>query len=194
MTDESTDACANSFEETESVWVQRLQPGLRALLLRWTRDPDMANDLHQDAMIAVIQAVREGRVRNRLALPAYARQTAHNLWLMQLRKPSVSQWDDANEPASSAWGESPQTPDDRLTQAQMQHLAHAVLDEMSTERDRDLIRAFYLDGKSKPDLMARWQLSAEHFDRVIGRARDRMKKALQERLHKPGQQRLQGAI
>lgn len=60
----------------------------------------------------------------------------------------------------------------------MRELALAVLGELGNERDRSLITGYYIEGLSKPELMQRMMLNADQFDRVISRARGRMRERL----------------
>jgi hypothetical protein len=57
-----------------------------------------------------------------------------------------------------------------------------VLAELHSERDRALIRGFYVDGQTKPALMLAWNLDKDHFDKVLSRARLRMRELMHEKL------------
>ena len=58
---------------------QRFGPRVRALCLARTRRPDLANDLAQDAMIALLLELRRGGLRDPAALPAFAAGIARNI-------------------------------------------------------------------------------------------------------------------
>lgn len=62
-----------------------------ASLLRWrTRDPELAEELAHDALLAVIQAVRAGRLRENESLAAYLNGTARNLLANRRRRQAAS--------------------------------------------------------------------------------------------------------
>jgi RNA polymerase sigma-70 factor (ECF subfamily) len=63
--------------EAELAW--RFGPRMRALCLARTRRPDLAGDLAQDAMIALLIELRRGGLREPSALPAFAAGIARNL-------------------------------------------------------------------------------------------------------------------
>ena len=64
----------------------------------------------------------------------------------------------------------------------MQRMAREVLDELPTPRDRALIVGFYVEGRSKIQLMGELQLDAAHFDRVIFRACTRMRDRIRDKM------------
>jgi RNA polymerase sigma factor (sigma-70 family) len=162
--------------------VLRCIPGLRALLLRLTRNPDTVNDLAQEVILAVILAIRAERVREPAALAAYVAQTARNMVMMAGRKKQPLLLDELPE-MEQFWGERTRTPLENCEAADLRDMARAVLSELPTQRDRDLITAFYEHGLDKPELMQRFGLTKEQFDRVISRARGRMRELLLARMN-----------
>jgi RNA polymerase sigma-70 factor (ECF subfamily) len=71
-----------------------------------------------------------------------------------------------------------------LSESDDRHLAEAVaalLDELPTERDRQVLMRFYLDNSDKQQLCAELGLSPKHFDRVLMRARSRLRTIIERR-------------
>jgi len=54
-------------------------------------------------------------------------------------------------------------------------------EELPTERDRQLLTRFYLDGTDKQQLCRDLGLSPKHFDRVLMRARSRLRTIIERR-------------
>ncbi len=160
----------------------RCLPGVRALLLRKTRDPELTKDLAQEVIFAVILAVREGRIRDAAALPAYVQQTARNMLSMHRRKMQPIAMGELPE-VEAMWSERPLSPLEHCEQSQLNAMALAVLEELPTDRDRAIVRGYYVEGHDKPELMARLGLNKAQFDRVISRARRRMRDLLHEKLN-----------
>jgi DNA-directed RNA polymerase specialized sigma24 family protein len=64
---------------------------------------------------------------------------------------------------------------------QLAEAVMALLDELPTERDRRLLMRFYLDGIDKQQLCVELGLSPKHFDRVLMRARSRLRTIIERR-------------
>ena len=52
------------------------------------------------------------------------------------------------------------------------------MSELNVERDRQLLSAYFFEGKDKEELCKDLDLSTEHFDKVLHRAKSRLKQAL----------------
>ena len=65
--------------DAESELARRFGPRMRVLCLARTRRPDLASDLAQDAMIALLLELRRGGQRDAAALPAFAAGIARNI-------------------------------------------------------------------------------------------------------------------
>lgn len=63
----------------EEELVERFHPGLLAHLTRRVRDREAARELANDVLMAVVQALRDGRIREPERLPGYVYGTARNL-------------------------------------------------------------------------------------------------------------------
>ena len=178
--EQSTDA-TNAAQSLSEADVLRCIPGLRALLFRLTRNLDTTNDLSQETVIAVILAVRAGQVREPAALAAYLHRVARNKVKALVNSPQLTLVEDV--PDVPLWGERPLTPLEHFEAGELRVLALEVLDELSAQRDRDLIVAYYVDGLNKAELMQKLDLRSDHFDRVIWRARKRMRDRLLAKLN-----------
>jgi DNA-directed RNA polymerase specialized sigma24 family protein len=56
-----------------------------------------------------------------------------------------------------------------------------LLEELPTQRDRMVLVRFYLDGVDKQQLCRELGLSPKHFDRVLMRARTRLRSIIERR-------------
>lgn len=162
----------------------RCIPGLKALLLRLTGNVETANELAQDVVFAVILAIRDGRLSDPALVSAYTRQAARNAAAMLARKqkPLLLPADAAEREA--LWAQRVPTPLEHYETEQLRELARRVLDELPTQRDRDLIIGYYVDGSSKLELMEKLGFDRDQFDRVMSRARGRMRDLFNTQMNK----------
>lgn len=165
--------------------VLRCVPGLRALLLRITQNIELTNDLAQEVLLSVILSVRAGRIREPSALPAYIHQTARNAAHMQRRQRATVAIEEIPE-SELRFEERPRTPLEYCEEAELRRLVRQVLDELPTQRDRDLVAGFYVQNLDKSELMQRFGLDKDQFDRVISRARGRMRDLLRAKMNDDG--------
>ena len=139
-----------------------------------SRDAQLAEDLLQDCLHSVLLTIRAGKLKHPERLSAYLRQTASNLlndeWRRKSRQKTSPNTDQVmNQPAEENGLLS------GIYQQQLRQIVLKVLNELPMDRDRQLIRRFYLQDASKTQLCAEYDLSKAHFDRVMHRARTRLK-------------------
>jgi RNA polymerase sigma factor (sigma-70 family) len=168
----------------ESRMLQALRPGVLAVLRfgafhRWID----AEDLTQETLHIVVERVRAGTIDDSRKVFAFAAATARNLALnaarKMLRQQTLVDSDLVDELAQNLEMEQSE-----LSDSDDRHLAQAVaqlLEELPTERDRQLLMRFYLDGTDKQQLCHELGLSPKHFDRVLMRARSRLRTIIERR-------------
>jgi RNA polymerase sigma-70 factor (ECF subfamily) len=71
--------------DAEEEFVAIFQRRVRGFAIAHTRDPDLADELAQEVLWAVIHAVREGKVQQPAQLPSFVLGTARNLLNDRLR-------------------------------------------------------------------------------------------------------------
>src|SRR5688572_13701024 len=177
-------AAIGGDRQAESRMLIALRPGVLAVLRfgafhRWVD----AEDLTQETLQIVVERVRGRSIDDPRKVFAFAAATARNLALnaarKALRQQTVVDSELVDELAQNLEMEQsdPSDPDDR-------HLAQAVmalLDELPTARDRQVLVRFYLDGHDKQQLCHELGLSPKHFDRVLMRARSRLRTIIERR-------------
>jgi RNA polymerase sigma-70 factor (ECF subfamily) len=159
--------------------VYRDFPGLRALILRRVRDPEVAADILQDAAVTTLEKLRSGQISHPENMGGYLYRVALNHLRNHRRKDrtSVSDslgLDELPDPdADTDW--------ESIGRPQWAAAARRTLDEMPVARDREVLRRFYLGDEDKDQICRELQLSEEHFNRVIFRARNRFRELLERR-------------
>src|SRR5216110_1120343 len=171
-------------QRAESRMLIALRPGVLAVLRfgafhRWVD----AEDLTQETLQIVVERVRARTIDDPRKVFAFAAATARNLALnaarKMLRQQTVVDSDLVDELAQNLEMEQGE-----LSEQDDRHLAEAVaalLEELPTERDRQLLMRFYLDGTDKQQLCQELGLSPKHFDRVLMRARTRLRTIIERR-------------
>jgi RNA polymerase sigma-70 factor (ECF subfamily) len=158
--------------------VYRDYPGLRSLILRRVRDPDVAADILQDAAVTTLEKLRKGEIAQPENIGGYLYRVALN-HLRNYRRRDRSAMSSAE-----LLDELPSSEDDpdwaRVGRPQWAAAARRMLDEM-VARDREILVRFYLEDEDREQICRDLRLSEEHFNRVIFRARNRFRQLLKRR-------------
>lgn len=170
--------------QAESRMLVALRPGVLAVLRfgafhRWVD----AEDLTQETLQIVVERVRARSIDDPRKVFAFAAATARNLALNSARKMLRHQTVVDSELVDEL-AQNLEMEQSDLSEQDDRHLAEAVaslLDELPTERDRQVLMRFYLDGTDKQQLCRELGLSPKHFDRVLMRARTRLRAIIERR-------------
>jgi RNA polymerase sigma-70 factor, ECF subfamily len=168
----------------EGRMVQALRPGVLAVLRfgafhRWID----VEDLTQETLQIVVERVRAHTIDDPRKVFAFAAATARNLALNAARK-MLRQQTVVDSELVDELAQNLEMEQSELSDSDDRHLAEAVaqlLDDLPTERDRQMLVRFYLDGTDKQQLCRELGLSPKHFDRVLMRARSRLRTIIERR-------------
>lgn len=171
------EAIARGEAGAEARFVQHYRPVVLRLLVQLTRDAALAEDLTHDTMIVVLQKLRHEGLREAAKLGRYATRTARFQYLCWLRKSAnrvelTASLDDIAAPASM--------PEHQFFSTLERERLHRSINDLKVARDREILTRHYLHGQSKPEICEALLLSSQHFDRVISRARSRLKEGLRD--------------
>jgi RNA polymerase sigma-70 factor (ECF subfamily) len=159
--------------QAEAELVSRYARGVRLVLLKRTGDPQVASDLGQDTFMIVLRKLRAGELRDATKLAAFISRIAVNLSIEYFRK-------------ERRYVHSP----DGIIGLHAAHIdrygkkvdfdaaclqLRSVLRLLAVDRDREILRRFYLSDDDKGVICQELGLSPAHFDRVLYRAKQRMR-------------------
>ncbi|WP_191621141.1 RNA polymerase sigma factor [Marinihelvus fidelis] len=160
--------------------IEQHERPIKLLLLQRTQDAQLASDIAQDTFIIALRKLREGDLHTPDALCGFLRQVALNRLLEHFRKEKryLRQDDGIIEL---------QTPHkdrkaERIDQHRARRMLEGVMAQLTQPRDREILHRFYLLEEDKADICTDLELTAAHFDRVLYRARQRMRELLCENL------------
>jgi RNA polymerase sigma-70 factor (ECF subfamily) len=159
--------------DAEAEMVTRYFRGARLILLKRTGDPQVASDLGQDTFMVVIRKLRAGELRDKSKLAAFINQVAVNLSIEHFRKERrfVHSSDGIIDLHSSHTDRNGERVDYEAARSQLR----GALRYLAIDRDREILRRFYLSDDDKAVICQDLGLSAAHFDRVLYRAKQRMR-------------------
>jgi len=177
-------AALTGDRQAESRMLIALRPGVLAVLRfgafhRWVD----AEDLTQETLQIVVERVRARTIDDPRKVFAFAAATARNLALNAARK-VLRQQTVVDSELVDELAQNMEMEQSDLSEQDDRQLAEAVaalLEELPTERDRQLLMRFYLDGTDKQQLCRELGLSPKHFDRVLMRARTRLRTIIERR-------------
>lgn len=175
-------------QAAETELVERYSRGVLYLLRRITRDPALAEDLHQETFVVVLERLRRSGLEQPEKLAGFVRATARNLFTGVVRKRLRRDTHSDSDRVERAMDRPADESDVGVGAAgQLGHVlsrerARAVrqaLAELRTDRDRQILYRFYLLEENKETLCADLGLSDLHFNRVLFRARQRFRQVLE---------------
>lgn len=169
---------------TSPAVLQNLRDGLLYLIRRQVDDRALADDLCNEAIRIVLERVRRKPLEDPTKVAAYLAQTARNLLRAHRRKTLRRR---TVTGAQQFIEEFPDPVGDASVSLQARVHARAlkaVLRGMPVPRDRMLLVRFYLDDEDKASICRDLDLTPEHFDRVMSRARERFRNRLARKYRK----------
>ena len=171
------EAIRNGDSRAETELIRRFLQGVLFKLRKDTGDPALADDLHQDTFQLVLIKLRAGELRSPAALPAFIRKIAHNLMIEHFRK-AKRRGENPDSEMIDRIRDEKKGPFQVLSEQQQAEAVRQLIDELPTERDRDIITRYYFLKQIKKEICRVWDLPSDHFDRVIHRARFRLKQII----------------
>jgi RNA polymerase sigma-70 factor, ECF subfamily len=160
----------------EATLVEHFTPRVRAMMMARTRDADLARDLTQDTLIALLQALRQGQLREHDRLAAFAHGIARNVVNNFFRS---RQRDPVNQPL----------PDDLAVAAPVEDhdererlvLLQQGLADLS-DGDRQILQMTLADGLKPGEIAEKLGLTSEVVRARKSRAQKRIVAVLEKKL------------
>lgn len=155
----------------EQQLVLRYSRGVKAILRNAAADRSVVEDLHQETFRVALEKIRRGDLREASGLSGFIASLARNLatdYFRRSRRP-----DSRDAPTLESIPSSEAGALERIVAGEQARCVRQVLEELNTERDRDILRRFYLSSEDKEKICDDWGLSSLQFNRVLHRARER---------------------
>lgn len=169
----------NGDAAAETAMVERYSRGLGILLARRTGDDERARDLLQETFCIAIEKLRKIQLDNPERLAGYLRgiavRVALNAGRRRRREPLGIEPDAVAAVPDHAPGQIRQ-----IASEQARSAVHELLEEMRVQRDRDLLIRFYVHDQDKDEICRALDLNSVHFNRVLFRAKARLRKIVEE--------------
>lgn len=155
----------------EAALVAHVTPRVQAMMRARTRDPDLARDLTQETLIAVLVAARGGRIRDRDRVMAFVHGVARNIANNQARshRQRAEEPLDDHDPVLRTVDPGPER--------ERQAVITRGLDELSAA-DREILCLTLIEGLKPGEIAVRLGLTAEIVRARKSRAQRRMAEAV----------------
>jgi RNA polymerase sigma-70 factor (ECF subfamily) len=170
----------------DELTLRRLREGVLWIARRLAGDAMTAEDICNEAFRRLFDRLRQGPLSDPDKLPAFLAQTARHV-AMEHRRSIATHRTSTGQDRAIADVADPNV-DDGISSVLAATRAKAirqVLQELPTQRDRTLLVRFYLRDEAKMDICRDLGLTEEHFNRVIFRARERLRSLLERRYANP---------
>ncbi len=163
--------------KAETALVRQYSRGLLLMLTQRCGDIDLAGDMHQDTFMVVLTRLRKQPLNDPEQIKAFIHTTAVNLFINHYRK----------EKRRNTWGDEDSintatdpAPDQvkRLQQEDTAKLVHALINELPTRRDRQILWRYFIDDIDKKAICNELDLPPDHFDKVLYRAKQRIRQKM----------------
>ncbi len=163
----------------ETELVEQYATGVKLMLLKKTGCPQLSNDLCHETMIVILRKLRAGGLKDSNKLPAYIQQTAAFICIDHYRK--EKKYVTGTDGIISLQLPHYDKKGKYVDRQKVAYLVEELLDQLSVERDREMLRRFYLYEEDKAGICEDLDLTPAHFDRVLFRARQRVRELLRDR-------------
>jgi RNA polymerase sigma-70 factor (ECF subfamily) len=159
----------------EAEMVERYKEGLPTIIGQIVHNRSATEDLSQETFMKAIAKIRRGELRDPARLSGFICGIARFMAIEYVRKgrrlinkEEIGETEQLADPAPSQL--------DEICQQERCDAVRQVLSEMKIERDREVLRRYYIEEEDKEHICQDLGLTATQFSRIVFRALDRYKK------------------
>ena len=164
--------------DAEGDFIRRYQRGVAVIVARACRDQLPVDDLCQDVLTTALEKIRAGAVRSPERLSGFVAGLARMVVLEHFRKENTRGAIEARMPAPLQ--AAPPIALEHLLRQEKALIVRAVLSELESDRDRQILFRFYIAEDDKDRICRDLGLTPLHFNRVLFRARERYRTLYRE--------------
>jgi RNA polymerase sigma-70 factor (ECF subfamily) len=172
------DAAAPLSQAAVAALIEQNYVGLRLLVARRCRDPNVAADLLNEAVVTTWSKWQAGKIERPEQIAGYVLQVTMNL--LRNHRRAIAERPEKRADAAKLQdlaGEG--EPGDETIEREIAVQVKNVIRAMSSQRDRAILVRFYLDEEEKEIICRDLGLSPLQFDKILHRARGRLRKLLE---------------
>lgn len=165
----------NGDRAAEAALISGMLPAVRVMIRRrGVRSWADIDDLAQDAVATLLVALRDGKLHDPEKLMGFVARLVQNMcsdqYQRQQRMACLNSESEQTDPAD--------VPLVRIEHQERWSRVMGAIHALTVPRDRDVLIDFYIRGKEKAEICAHFALEPAQFDRVIHRARTRVRSLL----------------
>jgi len=134
-------------------------------------------DIVQDAFLLAITKLKKDEINNPKAILGFLRTAALNIGFSYLREDKKFQ-SSVEQDLIEKIQNNTQDVLSKLIWKDKSNYVKQVISELKVQRDKDILNKFYFQDQGKPAICQELKLSNEHFDRVLYRAKQRLKQII----------------
>lgn len=169
----------NGDSHAEGELFRRYYRGVVFILRQRTRDHALAEDLAQDTLLTVLNRLRGEGIQQPEMLNRFIQRTAKFIYIGWMRKrDNQTEYreyvDDALTDELSLEGQ--------IEREETRLLIRELIESIKVPRDREILFRYYVRDQEKAAICDALELSDQHFDTVINRARNRFRQLAARRL------------
>ena len=158
--------------QAEAELVERYSRGVSIIIRRETGDAAIAEDVAQDVFRIALEKIRRGDLREPEKLSGFMSSLARNLVIEHFRRCARRECLILDEDSRQLPDPAP-SPLEELLQKETARIARQTINELNSDRDRQVIFHFYIAEEEKERICKDLGLTSLHFNRVLFRARER---------------------
>ena len=158
-----------------------LRDGVLYLLRKELRDFTLAEDLCNETFRIVLERLQRQPLEEPSKISSYLAQTARNLAIEHRRRCTRQLTVTGHQAAMEAIGDADLDPAQILQSQSRAAAVRKVLQEIALIRDREVLVRVYLYEQDKDQVCRELGISADHYKRVIHRARERFRALIEQR-------------
>jgi len=137
--------------------VERYSRGVKVILRNAGADASSVDDLHRETFRIALEKIRRGELRDAAGLGGFMASLARNMATDHFRRGRRLA---TNDPATLESVQSSKLGAlERIVAGEQARCVRQVLEELGTERDREILRRFYLSSEAKEKICEDWGLS-----------------------------------
>ena len=179
--------------EAEAEIYRRYERGLRFLLRKLLGDANLAEDLAQEAFIILLTRLRRQGLDDPGRLNSFLYGIARKLAAREIGRRATRELAVETSVLESSVDPMPDQFDE-VSREQLARIVHELFDELHTDRDRQILRRFWIYDEDKETICDALEIDDAHFHRVNYRAKQRFRGLVDKAERRKGLHVIDGAI